>query len=103
MFVYLLVKIIQSLLDFFARILLYNFTKLLFIKSQLIAYFFFSYTLGHTSFNTFKEMLTNNNTINDCHKYKLINCKKMLVKLHLQQKRGEHTTVVLLNRSCAQL
>ena len=61
MFVNLLVKVVQSLFDLFARILFDNFTQLLFVEGQLVAHLLLTNTLGYTCLNSFKEMLQEKN------------------------------------------
>lgn len=56
-FVHLLVKVIQSLLHLFARILFDDFAQLLFVEGQLVAHLLLAHTLSHSSLNSFKEML----------------------------------------------
>lgn len=68
MFVHLLVKVVQSLLHFFARILFDNFAQLLFVEGQMVAHLLLTNTLGYTCLNSFKEMLQDrNNSLTKMH------------------------------------
>lgn len=67
MFVHLLVKVVQPLLHFFARILFDNFAQLLLVEGQLIAHLLLTNTLGYTCLNSFEEMLQDRNSLTKTH------------------------------------
>lgn len=57
MFVYFLVKVVQSLLHFFTGIFFDNFAQLLLVEGQMVAHLLLTDTLGHTGLNALEEML----------------------------------------------